>query len=273
VITGKLGGGKSLLAVKMICDYVNEGRQVATNLDLYPENFNNKNDKTIRITRIADRPSISHLEAIGKGYDGQYQGEHKNGLLVLDECGTWLNSRDWNDRSRKDVIQWMLHARKLRWDVVLIIQHIEMLDKQVVKSLAEHTIWMRRFDKFRIPLIGQITKALGKEVRMPRLHVGIVKYGDTQQHPTVDKHIFRGSYYQPLYDTEQAFYDYDAGNYMLLTPWHLVGRYTKNSTMTDYLNKYLLPIIRVVVFIPYYYLHRTADLFKEVSRSIKEGKV
>lgn len=43
--------------------------------------------------RLPDKPSLNDLLAIGVGntsYD-----ESRNGLLVLDECGTWFNSRSW----------------------------------------------------------------------------------------------------------------------------------------------------------------------------------
>ena len=251
VITGKLGGGKSLCAVSKIVEYINQGRRIATNLDLYPEKFKKADNRKVDITRLPDKPRIQNLEAIGRGYEGKFRGEKGYGLLVLDECGTWLNSRSWNDKERGAVINWMLHARKLRWDVILIIQHIEMLDKQVVKSLAEHTVWLRRLDKFRIPIIGVLSKVTGKEIRMPKIHLAVVKYGDTQMHPTVDRWVFSGGALYDLYDTEQSFVDSESGNYTLLTPWHLVGRYRKQPTVMDYLNQYLMPIIKKLILQPY----------------------
>lgn len=252
VITGKLGGGKTLLAMHMMVAYINQGRRIATNIDIYPENFKDTQNKKVSIIRVEDMPNSETLHSLGKGYDGDYKGEEFNGMLLLDECGTWLNSREWNNKDRRHVIDWLLHARKLRWDVYLIIQHVEMLDKQVRKSLCEHTVWLRRMDRYRIPIIGQLTKILGKEVRMPKWHIGIVKYGDTQQHPTVDSWKFNGSHYYKIYDTEQAFTpDYSNGPYSLLTPWHLVGRYEREKLLVDHLNVILMPIIRVLCFYPY----------------------
>jgi hypothetical protein len=251
VITGKLGGGKTLTAIHLITKYLSEDRRVATNLDLHPENFRNKKNKKANIIRVPDKPKASQLIQLGHGYDGEYQGEERNGLLVLDELGTWFNSRNWQDKTRKSLIDWMLHARKFRWDLVLIIQNIDMLDKQARVSIAEHTVWMRRLDKMRIPFIGVITKTIGYEIRPPKYHRAVVKYGDTQQHPTVDTWMYSGKKYYDYYDTEQTFIeDEEQAMYSYLTPWHLVGRYEKKTTYIDYLNKYLMPIIRITL-IPY----------------------
>lgn len=249
IITGKLGAGKSLTAISMMMRYIREGRKIATNMDIYPENFKQTKNKQVRIVRVPDKPCYENLMDLGLGYDGEYQGEHANGLLVLDEGGTWLNSRGWNEKGRASVIEWFLHARKYRWDLAINIQNIEMMDKQARVSLAEHTVWMRRMDRFRIPFLGVITKHIyGKELRLPKLHVAVVKYGDTQQHPTVDRWSFLGKDFYNLYNTEQAYVDSEGGNYSLLTPWHLVGRYERAKTWTDYANIYLLPIIKIILY-------------------------
>jgi hypothetical protein len=247
IITGKLGAGKSLTAISMMQRYINQGRRIATNMDIYPEHFSNKNNRHVSITRVPDKPRVENLNALGMGYDGDYRGEDHNGLLLLDEGGTWLNSRGWADKSRAPVIEWFLHARKYRWDMAIIIQNIEMMDKQARVSLAEHTVWMRRFDRFRIPLLGRLTKLMGYEVRPPKIHTAVIKYGDTQQHPTVDRWNYIGTSLYPLYNTEQAFVDSEGGNYSLLSPWHLVGRYQQEKTWQDHANKYLMPIIRLIL--------------------------
>lgn len=251
IITGKLGGGKTLTAVHMIRQQLNKGLRVATNLDLYPENFKDKNQRKFEIIRVPDKPSFDDMNQLGLGYFGKYKGEEHNGLLVLDECGTWFNSRNWNAKGRAELIEWMLHARKYRWNMALIIQNIDMLDKQARDALAEHTVWMRRWDKFRIPFIGPLTKLLGYEIRPPKFHRAVVKYGDTQQHPTVDTWTFVGGDLYDLYDTEQAFVESESGNYSMLTPWHLVGRYQTKKSIIEYMNPLIMPIIRILVFYPY----------------------
>ena len=118
-VTGKLGGGKSCACVARIQEYLKGGRRVATNLDLYLENLVSPWRKNIDVMRLPDKPSALDLDAIGLGYDGDYQGENKNGAVVLDECGTWFNSRTWNEAGRAQLIDWMAHARKKQMGSVL----------------------------------------------------------------------------------------------------------------------------------------------------------
>lgn len=250
IVTGKLGNGKTLSAVSRIKLYLAQGRRVATNLDINVENFKNINNRTMDMMRLPDKPTGDNMWSIGRGHDQDCYDESKNGLLVLDECGTWFNSRGWNDPLRKDLNDWFRHARKLRWDVILIIQDISVLDSQARDSFAEHTVYCRRWDRFRIPLLGKITKLLGHEVRPPKIHMCVVKYGDTRQHSTVDTWWFNGSDLYDLYNTEQIYSDTQDGVYSYLTPWHLVGRYQTRKDWIYYGNKYLLPVIRFYCYVP-----------------------
>ena len=92
-ITGKLGSGKSLVAVGRIYDYLSKGSRVATNMDIYTENLQ-KTNADIDLLRLPDMPTFDHLEQLGFGRDPKSDfDESKNGLIVLDECGIYLNSR------------------------------------------------------------------------------------------------------------------------------------------------------------------------------------
>lgn len=250
IVTGKLGNGKTLAAVGRIRDYLNEGRRVATNLDLYMENFRDEKNRNIHVVRLPDKPSVDDLEALGLGYDGKGYRENKFGLLVLDECGTWFNSRNWNDKSRKDVNDWFLHARKKRWDVILIIQDISLLDKQAREALAEYTVFCRRLDNLRIPIISPLIKMVtGFNPTLPRVHVGIVKYGDNATYPTADRWWYRGDDLFKLYDTQQVFLADSCGMHCYLTPWHLVGRYRHRDTLLQQITHAFERVMQRVLYI------------------------
>lgn len=226
-VTGKLGSGKSLSAVGRIRDYINRRLPVASNLDIKVENFRRKQNRHVLIYRLPDRPTVDDLRAIGTGNDSY--DEDKNGLLVLDECGTWFNPRNWQDKSRGPVIDWFLHARKLGWDVMFIVQDLSLVDKQAREALCEYTVQCRRLDRIRIPIIGGVLKLFGIRSMMPRLHLGRVIYGDSVANGIIaDRWMVRGTTIYPLYDTKQIFSPmYDNGVYCMLTPWHLVGRYQR----------------------------------------------
>ena len=225
VVTGKLGAGKTLVAVGRIRDYLIEGRKVATNLNLNLHNLIGIKAKKTRVTRLPDVPTLDHLESIGLGYEGQYQGEERNGLLVLDECGSFLNARDFNDKNRRGLQNWVIHARKKRWDVIFIIQHLEALDKQFRLMFAEHTVFCMRFDRVPIPVLSFVIKAItGFRLTFPKMHRGLVKYGSGQNAINVDTWWYRGTTLYDAYDTEQAFSpDDNQNNYMYLPPYYTHG--------------------------------------------------
>jgi len=232
-VTGKLGGGKSIVSVARIRDKLNSGLPVATNLDINLVGMLGRNKKNTRLLRIPDKPQIEDLESIGvgnKSYD-----EEKNGLLVLDECGTWFNSRSWNDKGRQLVINWLLHARKLGWDIIFIIQDLSLVDKQARLALAEHVVYCRRSDRVNIPFIGAFFKLItGTRLPLPKMHFGIVKYGDSPTSLKVDTWNVVGTGLYACYDTKQAFSDhYEHSVYSVLPPYLTHGRYTVPMTLRN----------------------------------------
>lgn len=227
VVTGKLGSGKTLASVGKIKDYLIQGRRVATNLDIRLENLVGNYARKCEIFRVPDRPESYHLESLGLGYDGEFIGEERNGALVLDECGTWFNSRDWNAKGRKELLDWVIHARKKRWDVYFIIQDLEVMDKQARLMFAEHVVYCRRSDRFTIPFLSSIWKIFtDKPLPFPKLHLGFVKYGDKDSSPVVDRWVYRGTDLYNAYDTAQIFKEDNNGVYQLLPPYYIAGRYT-----------------------------------------------
>lgn len=230
VVTGKLGSGKSLLAVDKIRQYVVQGRRVATNLDLKLENLLAPKRRAVDVVRIPDKPTVADLEMLGKGCDTV--DEKRYGLIVLDELGVWLNARTWADKGRQGVLDWLRHSRKFRWDILFLIQHPESLDKQVRQDLMEYLVKCRRFDKIKLPIISALGEFLTFGLwdgYLPKIHLGVVIYteGGNPQSPLVtDRWFYRAHDLYSAYDTEQVFSDrYDSGPYSYLTPWHLKGRY------------------------------------------------
>lgn len=233
VVTGKLGNGKTLVTVGRIRDALYKHVRVVTNLDLNLKAMFGRNARNIEVVRIPDKPTIEDLEAIGQGYDGPYD-EEKFGLLVLDECGTWFNSRNWQDKSRKAVNDWFLHARKLRWHVYLIIQDIALLDSQARDSIAELIVTCRRLDNLRIPVIAPIVKAItGFNVKFPRIHRAKVTYADGL---VSDVWTYQGNDLFACYQTDQLFLaEYPHAPHCLLTPWHTHGRHGVKMTWRNYM--------------------------------------
>jgi hypothetical protein len=228
IITGNLGAGKSTVAVSIIREYLNENRSVATNLNLTIENLINENAKKTKCYRLPDVPTEVDFEVIGKGYEGDFKGDKSNGAIVLDECAKWLNSRSYNQPGRKGLINFFIHARKMRWDVYLLIQHIDALDKQFRDLFCEYQLHCTRMDRFNVPFVSKIYKSLfGKPLPLPRVHVGSLFYFTANGRHHVENRYYRGNDVFNGFDTEQVFSEFtgQTATSTYLTPYLIKGRY------------------------------------------------
>lgn len=221
-ITGTLGSGKSLAAIYQIQKALTEGRRVATNLNIKPEKLVGINNK-MHINRLSDFPTLHELEALGTGAD--VMNEKQFGLLVIDEASIWLNNRQWQSKDQGEVIKWLRHARKKRWNCLFISQDEASLDKQVRLALIEYTAACMRLDRFMIPFIGRIIKvATGIEVKFPRIHIAIVRYRTRNTDYFVERWWYNGSTLYNAYDTEQAFTG-DTPPHTVLSNWYTTGQH------------------------------------------------
>lgn len=225
-ITGKKGTGKTKSVVLRIREALLQGRRVATNLDLNLDELLPRSSKAT-VLRLPDKPTAADLFAIGCGNESY--DEDRNGLLVLDELGTWLNARAFQDRERAPVLDWLVHARKYGWDVYYLMQHINQVDKQVREAFVEYTVRCVKMDKLPIPFLTPLLRAvsLGRvNLRFPRFHSCTVRLGVDPLGLIVDRWLFRGDDVHVAYDTRQVFSaTYPHGLYSVLSPWHTKGRY------------------------------------------------
>lgn len=204
IIQGVRGEGKSLCAVGKIKEYMMRGRPVATNLNLFLEKFLPEDNATIAY-RLPDHPRLEDFKMLPPAYDPKYKKEDMNGLLVLDELGTWLNSRNWNDKKRLEMLNWLFLSRKDHWDLILLAQDFEMIDSQVRTTLCDYLVQASRLDRQKIPYLAPILKYLGLNSFMPRVHRYHVFYGLSQQTPPVETWTYTGKDFYDGYDTNQKF--------------------------------------------------------------------
>lgn len=189
-ITGSLGAGKTLCGVDMVRRYLAEGRKVATNVNLHMEYLRGPHDKTSRVIRVPDAPSIDDLRAIGYGSDSQDNNTH--GLLLLDELGTWFNARDFANKGRNHVIKWCIHMRKRRWDVAFLVQDFSMVDKQMRGNIAQFLVLCKTSKDFWI------------FKPFPKFHIANVMHMASKS--SAENWIYRGRDVYQAYDTEQIFF-------------------------------------------------------------------
>lgn len=225
-ITGKKGCGKGLLSAGLIRDALRAGKRVATNMDIFPEGMLPANNRAV-LLRLPDSPCVADLEAIGCGNDEV--DDDKNGLIVLDEASKFFNARAWGDKTRQPLLDWLIHSRKLGWDVYYVMQGLEQVDKQLRSTQLEYHIVVKRTDKWPIPFVTTICGWFGLSVRFPKLHVGIVKHGCDRDSMVVDRKWYRAKDLHPSYNTRQVFADRDhpscCGLHSVLSAWHVKGRH------------------------------------------------
>lgn len=222
LLTGKLGSGKSLAAVGRAREYGTMGRRVVSNFHIDLSSLARKRSSHLAkafVEVIPARPSSADLHALGRGGTG----EHDAGLLILDECGTFLNARQWNGEDRARIVEWFLHSRKLAWDVILIVQHASMIDKQIREAIGEFLVTVRRLDKMKLPVLSWLLPFL----KLPQIHVAQVRYGLGPNDMTADHWIFRGRDLYACYSTEWISTQESSGAYCTLNAELARFRYEK----------------------------------------------
>ena len=193
-ITGKLGAGKGLVSVShMVEQYIRRNRPVATNFDLYFEHYPNPQRRELSVIRLPDKPDAAHLQALGRAYSGGYD-EDNNGLILLDECASWFNSRQWRDKGRQALIEWLIHARKLGWDLYFNVQSFDVVDAQARQLIGEHVV--NCYAGKKLPLLRLLPF---------RVHIGAVYYMMDGGKQKVATWMYNASRYYNFYDTRQVF--------------------------------------------------------------------
>ena len=204
LMTGNPGAGKSTVAVQhAIYRYAAKGLPVVANfpIDFAPICQDYRRPLSRASCRvIPDRPSADDLEAIG------YGGEREDaaGLLIIDEAGTWLNSRTWQEGERSRILDWLTQSRKRYWDIILVAQAAGMLDKQCRDAVCEMVATIRRSDRKRV---------LG--AKLPRLHIAVVHYGLEANAPVLERWFYTGKEAQKCFMSYRLF-GADAGHYSVL---------------------------------------------------------
>lgn len=229
-ITGKLGTGKTKTCVRRMQEALRDGRRVVSNIDLDLVHLVGSRSRAYYV-RIPDKPTVVDLEVIGCGNESY--DEARNGLIVLDELGSWLNARTFQDKARQPVLDWLIHSRKKGWDVYFIMQNVLQIDKQVRESLLEYVGRCVRLDKVPIPFVTRVLSILSVglvDLRVPRCHLVSVRLGAQPDGMVVDRWLYRGDDLHKAYDTRQIFSEgYPHGSHSVLSGWHTQGRYAKPS--------------------------------------------
>lgn len=257
-ITAEEGGGKSLISVSKIYEYMINDRKVISNFDLYLDNLLPYWSKATYL-RVPDFPTAAELWACGQATLSANESDF--GLLCLDEIAVAANAREWGKDGRKELIDYFRQTRKHGFDKFFLSQGLDSIDSQIRKDLIKFQVVCRRTDSIKIPFIGGLLNMIGLKAMLPNVHVATVKNGtgnirnalvadrwyttgkkwfsayDTKQKFTNDPHIVSNTPNQKmltntpygvveLLDCEPKGKEHmSVGTYSVLSAWHLKGRY------------------------------------------------
>jgi len=241
-ITGTLGAGKSLVAVQKMREYLFDGRPVATNIDLRLHWLVGESARKLTAYRIPDHPTADDLYAIG--YGNRTADEARNGALVLDECGVWFNTRNWNSKGRQKIINFLLMARKMGWDIFIIVQNINMVDVQA-RYIAQYVVRCMRMDRVRIPILSPIWKLItGSPIPLPTVHYAVVRLGTSNTGIMSDTWTYRGRDLYAAYNTRQVFHTEDDSQAVFS---YLPPIYYRREPMIEYTPRNIMRLTRIVM--------------------------
>jgi hypothetical protein len=207
LVTGPPGAGKSFYAVRKLGEAMEAGKFVGTNVELardfaWTSAGSNPIRRLIpgrraaRARNLAARTWVADdlAELFRLRLPGRKEGR---GVMVLDEASGWLNARNWSAKDRADVIRFFSQHRKLGWDVYLIVQDAEMLDKQV-RALFEYHVHLRNLRR---------VKLLGLPILPVNLFLALWTWHGMPTRAVVKREVFRLSWHRKLYDTFEIVND------------------------------------------------------------------
>ncbi|EKD40965.1 MAG: Zonular occludens toxin [uncultured bacterium] len=149
---GTPGSGKSYEAVKKLLDNLRLGRVIYTNIDGLDDDFHREH---IKVYCGLDDYQLSRQLRFLTNTEMQYfwKVAEPGSLIMVDEVHKLFSNRDWASDSNKEFTEWASTHRHHGFDVVLITQDIEKVDKHA-RSLLEWSYFFRKVNFFG----GAVTK-------------------------------------------------------------------------------------------------------------------
>lgn len=155
IYEGKIGGGKTYLAVCRILAHLAKGGTVFTNVELKLEGVRAYLAKHHGLELDPEAIRFLNEEESWDFHKYLKAGTGLNTLCVIDEAHLWFNARDHavTAATKRELITFLSQSRKLKVDVVLIVQAAENLDAQF-RRLAQEIWRMKDLQRFRVPLVN-----------------------------------------------------------------------------------------------------------------------
>lgn len=200
VVSGPLGGGKTLDCVRMIVEHLRRGGCVATNITLNADQISASIRRKVHSWQIVPLSPESDPHLIPTG-DLRGHGTRRT-LVVLDEALNWFESQanPKADTKKKDWGEWLRQSDKLGQDVFFICQNFERAVKwirelavrsiEIVPTGEVKILWFLRA-KWILPFLRRIYVRIERNVRDGSVNAA-------------NFHCYRPALWH-LYDTAETF--------------------------------------------------------------------
>lgn len=143
---GTPGSGKSYEAVCKLLDNLQLGRVVYTNISGLDSDSAREAIKAK--TGLSDLQLFEQLQVMSDIQAKTFWDIVPDGcLIMLDECHKLFSNRNWQSEENKLFTEWASTHRHKGFDLVLITQDIEKIDKHA-RSLIEWTYFFRKINHF-----------------------------------------------------------------------------------------------------------------------------
>lgn len=151
--SGTPGSGKSIHMAKSIYWAVKMGRPVVANFEINRDMFKDGGKSFTYMSN--SEMTVNALENYARDYFADHKFREGEIKLYIDEAQIRFNSRDW--RNNQEFCSFATQHRKLGYDVFMVAQHHEMLDKQI-RTVIEYEVHHRKVNN--VGLFGKVVGLL-----------------------------------------------------------------------------------------------------------------
>lgn len=158
--SGTPGSGKSLHCAKDIIYSLKHKKNVIANFPINTDILGDKkkgfgdfiyisNDELLNPIDFTDfkQSPTSYFYLFSKKYH-KLKNKHYETLIVFDECQLLFNSRDYHNKFRYDWIEFFSQHRKYNYEIILICQSKDMIDKQI-RALIEFDVQHKNLGNYQ----------------------------------------------------------------------------------------------------------------------------
>lgn len=149
--SGTPGSGKSLRATYKIIQLLERGKNVISNFPIDMDYFKKK--KKIGNFTYMDNSELTVDYLIQYAQEHHKRSTKAQTLIVIDECGSIFNCRQWENKDRQKWINFFSWHRHFNYDVILISQSDRLIDRQI-RAFIETEFKHRALKNYK--LFGQI---------------------------------------------------------------------------------------------------------------------